>query len=44
MLAYDLIRIIHLVKIFAMLIRPTHLCCCLMVILGLLIAYLHTGH
>ena len=36
MLVYNRIPVFHLVKIFAVLIRPTHLCCCLMVILGML--------
>ena len=36
MLVYNRILVIHLVKIFAVLIRPTHLCC-LMVMLGMLI-------
>ena len=34
MLVYNWIPIFHLVKIFAVLIRPTHLCCCLMVMFG----------
>ena len=37
MLVYNLIPIFHLVKIYAVLIRPTHLCYCLMVMLGMLI-------
>ena len=37
MLVYNLIPIFHLVKIFAAFIRPTSLCCCLIVLLGMLI-------
>ena len=39
MLVYNWIPIFHLVKIFAVLIRPTHLCCWLIVILSMLITY-----
>ena len=34
MLVYKWIPKFHLVKIFPVLLRPTHLCCCLMVMLG----------
>ena len=34
MLVYNLIPICHLLKMFAALIRPTHLCCCLIGMLG----------
>ena len=39
MLVYNWIPIpiFHLVKIFAVPIRPTHLCCCLMVMLSMLV-------
>ena len=38
MLVYNWVPIFHLVKIFAVFIRPTHLCCCLVVMLGMLVA------
>ena len=37
MLVYNWIPLFHFVKIFAVLIRSTYLCCCLMVMLGMLI-------
>ena len=37
MVVYNWIPIFHLVKILAVLKRPTHLCCCLMVMFGMMI-------
>ena len=37
MLVFNYIPIFNLLKMFEALIRPTHFCCCLMVMLGKLI-------